>query len=126
MLKLEIWNIPLIKKYAVDQIEQPELLPIKAKGKFLVIDVTLKNNGNKTITVNPSFFKLKHGEKAYKADAQVSILAQEDESIFQDVKPGSEVSGQVFFDVSPEIAEASDLQVQIGAVDTQTGIINLK
>ncbi|USK68397.1 DUF4352 domain-containing protein [Peribacillus asahii] len=110
-------------KSTTDQVG-PSVLPTKASGKFLVLDVTLKNNGNEAVTVDSSFFKLKRGEKTYETDNEGSISANQkedgtiDNSFFlQELNPDSEISGKVVFDVAPEVAEASNLQIQV-----QTGL----
>ncbi|GAB0168830.1 DUF4352 domain-containing protein [Lysinibacillus sp. CTST325] len=113
----------------------PSVLPTKAKGKFLIIDVTYKNNGNKAVTVDASFFKLKRGEKTYESDNVASISANQgndgniQNSFFlQEVNPDMEIKGKVVFDLAPEVAEATDLQLQVqtGIWGTETGMINLK
>jgi hypothetical protein len=113
----------------------PSILPTKASGKYVVVAVTLKNNGNKAVTVDSSFFKLKRGEKIYEADSVASMSANQsedgsiDNSFFlQEVNPDSEISGKVVFDVAPEVASATDLmlQVQTGVFGTETENINLK
>ncbi|MER1263098.1 DUF4352 domain-containing protein [Bacillus licheniformis] len=121
-------------KKTADQVG-PSALPQKASDKYLVIDVTLKNNGNDKVTVDASFFKLKRGEKTYEADSAASMSANQsedgniDNSFFlQNLNPDSKISGKVVFDVAPEVANAKDLQLQVqtGAWGTETGIIDLK
>ncbi|MFL0365335.1 DUF4352 domain-containing protein [Pseudobacillus sp. 179-B 2D1 NHS] len=121
-------------KSTADQVG-PSVLPTKAGGKYLVLDVTLKNNGNEAVTVDSSFFKLKRGEKTYEADAEGSMSANQkedgsiDNSFFlQELNPDLEMAGKVVFDVSPEIAEANDLQLQVqtGVFGTETEVINLQ
>ncbi|KAA6451001.1 DUF4352 domain-containing protein [Bacillus swezeyi] len=121
-------------KKTADQVG-PSALPQKASGKYLVLDVTLKNNGNEKVTVDASFFKLKRGEKTYEADSAASMSANQsedgniDNSFFlQNLNPDSEISGKVVFDVAPEVASADDLQleVQTGAWGTEKGTIDLK
>jgi Domain of unknown function (DUF4352) len=121
-------------KTAADQVG-PSALPEKASGKFIVIDVTLKNNGNEAVTVDASFFKLKRGEKTYEADSAASMSANqgEDGSIensffLQELNPDSEITGKVVFDVAPEVAQAADLQLQVqtGVFGTETEVINLQ
>lgn len=113
----------------------PSALPTTASGKYLVLDVTLKNNGNEAITVDSSFFKLTRGEKTYEADASASMSANQGEDgtiqnsfFLQEVNPDMEITGKVVFDVAPEVAEATDLQLQVqtGFWGTETGKINLK
>lgn len=121
-------------KEAADQVG-PSVLPEKATGKFIVIDVTLKNNGNEAVTVDASFFKLKRGEKTYEADSAASMSANqgEDGSIensffLQELNPDSEITGKVVFDVATEVAAAADLQLQVqtGIFGTETEVINLQ
>lgn len=121
-------------KSTADQVG-PSALPTKASGKYLVLDVTLKNNGNEAVTVDSSFFKLKRGEKTYEADAEGSMSANQkedgsiDNSFFlQELNPDLELSGKVVFDVAPEVTEANDLQLQVqtGVFGTETEVINLQ
>ena len=133
VVKVGDMQYTVIKKELADQVG-PSVLPTKANGKYLVIELTLKNNGNEAVTVDSSFFKLKRGDKTYEADATGSMSANQgedgniDNSFFlQQLNPDSEMSGKVVFDLSPEIAEATDLslQVQTGVFGTETELINL-
>jgi len=112
----------------------PSVLPTKANGKFLIVDLTLKNNGDKAVTVDSSFFKLKRGDKTYEADSEASMSANQDEDgnitnsfFLQELNPDSEMSGKVVFDVAPDVASAKDLQLQVqtGLFGTQTDVISL-
>lgn len=113
----------------------PSVLPEKANGKYVVLDVTYKNNGNDAVTIDASFFKLIRGEKKYESDSMASMSANQGEDgtiqnsfFLQEVNPDMEITGKVVFDLAPDVAEATDLklQVQTGAFGTETGIINLK
>lgn len=121
-------------KEVKDQVG-PSVLPTKAIQKFLVIEVTLKNGGNEAVTVDSSFFKLKRGEKTYEADSAGSLSANQGEDgtitnsfFLQEVNPDSEVKGFVVFDVAPEVAAATDLQLQVqtGVFGTETEKISLQ
>lgn len=111
----------------------PAAFPTKASGKFVLIDVTLKNNGNEAVTVDSSFFKLQQGEKTFEADTTGSMYANQgddgiDNSFFlQEVNPESEITGKVAFDVSEKIADSKELQLQVqtGFWGTETGIVDL-
>lgn len=118
----------------LDQVG-PTALPETASGKYVVLDVTYKNEGNEAVMFDASFFKLKNGEKTYESDSMASMSANqgEDGSIqesffFQEVNPDSEVTGKVVFDVNPDVAESADLmvQVQTGLFGTETDTIKLK
>ena len=113
----------------------PSVLPTKASGKYIVLNVTYRNNGNEAVTIDSSFFKLKRGDKTYEADSAASMSANQGENgaiqnsfFLQEVNPDMEISGRVVFDVAPEVAEATDLQLQVqtGFWGTETGIINLQ
>ncbi|MCR8855307.1 DUF4352 domain-containing protein [Lysinibacillus fusiformis] len=113
----------------------PSVLPTKASGKYIVVDVTYKNNGNKAVTIDASYFKLKRGEKTYESDSVASMSANQGEDgniqnsfFLQEVNPDMEIKGKVVFDLAPEVAEATDLQLQVqtGIFGTETGMINLK
>jgi hypothetical protein len=121
-------------KTTADQVG-PSALPDKANQKFVVVELTIKNGGDDAVTVDSTFFKLKRAGKTYEADAMASMSANQDESgnitnsfFAQKLNPDSEMSGKVVFDVAPEVANASDLQLQVqtGAFGTETELINLK
>ncbi|MED3691315.1 DUF4352 domain-containing protein [Peribacillus butanolivorans] len=122
------------EKTEKDQVG-PSVLPDKASGKFVVLEVSLKNNGNEAVTADASFFKLKRGEKIYEADSAASISANQGEDgqiensfFMQELNPDSEASGKVVFDVAPDVAKASDLKVQVqtGVFGTETETISLQ
>ncbi|QSX20037.1 DUF4352 domain-containing protein [Priestia megaterium] len=113
----------------------PSALPTEAKGKFLVIDLKVKNNSDKSVTVDSSFFKLKHDGKTFEADAAGSMSANQGEDgniknsfFLEQLNPDLEMGGKIVFDLSPETVDASDLQLQVqtGAFGTETELINLK
>lgn len=112
----------------------PSALPATAKDTYLVIDLAVKNNGDKSVTVDSSFFKLIDGKKEFKADASGSMSANQDESgtitnsfFAQDLNPGVQMQGKIVFDISAEQAnsQTNQLQVQTGAFGTQTALIDL-
>lgn len=122
------------EKKEADQVG-PSVLPEKASGKFVILEVSLKNKGNEAVTADASFFKLKRGEKVYEADSAASISANQGEDgqiensfFLQEINPDSEAAGKVVFDVAPEVADASDLKVQVqtGVFGTETETITLK
>ncbi|OMP66962.1 DUF4352 domain-containing protein [Domibacillus epiphyticus] len=133
---VEVGNMmfTILEKTSAAQVG-PSVLPEQASGKYVVINATVKNNSNEALTLDSSFFKLKQGEKTFEADAAASMSANQNEdgsiqnSLFlEQVNPGSEVTGKVVFDVAPEIADATDLQVQVqdGMFGTNTQLINLQ
>lgn len=110
-----------------------EYLNSTAKGKFLVLNVTVTNNGDKAITVTDDFFKLYKGKTEFKADTTATMYANQaangDSAAFflQELNPESTLSGKVIFDVSEDAINdpSTQLQVQTGIWGTQTEKINL-
>ena len=110
-----------------------EYLNSTAKGKFLVLSVTVTNNGDKAITVTDDFFKLYKGKTEFKADTTATMYANQaangDSAAFflQELNPESTLSGKVIFDVSEDTINdpSTQLQVQTGIWGTQTEKINL-
>ena len=110
-----------------------EYLNSTAKGKFLVLNVTVTNNGDKAVTVTDDFFKLYKGKTEFKADTTATMYANQaangDSAAFflQELNPESTLSGKVIFDVSEDTINdpSIQLQVQTGIWGTQTEKINL-
>src|SRR5699024_4399011 len=122
------------EKSTTDEVG-PDILPEKASDTYVVVDVTIKNNGNESITVDSNFFKLLLGDKTYEADSTASMSANQSDDgdvensfFLQKVNPDSEITGNVVFDVSSDVAEDDELQLQVqtGAFGTETEVINLK
>lgn len=100
-----------------------------AQGTYLIVNVTVKNEGKEAVTTDASFFKLKVGDTEYAADSTASVYANEQADFFlQQINPGIENKGNVVFDVPADVANNPDaiLQVQTGFFGTETGEISLK
>ena len=100
-----------------------------ANGVFLVLNVTVKNNGKEAITVTDDFFTLLKGDVEYKSDSTAGIYANQDENFFlTEVNPENSVTGNVVFDITEETANDPSIQlrVQTGFWGTETGVINLQ
>ena len=100
-----------------------------ANGIFLVLNVTVKNNGKEAITVTDDFFTLLKGDVEYKSDSTAGIYANQDAKFFlTEVNPENSVTGNVVFDITEETANDPSIQlrVQTGYFGTETGVINLQ
>lgn len=100
-----------------------------ANGVFLVLNVTVKNNGKEAITVTDDFFTLLKGDVEYKSDSTAGIYANQDTNFFlTEVNPENSVTGNVVFDITEETANDPSIQlrVQTGFWGTETGVINLQ
>ena len=100
-----------------------------ANGVFLVLNVTVKNNGKEAITVTDDFFTLLKGDVEYKSDSTAGIYSNQDAKFFlTEVNPENSVTGNVVFDITEETANDPSIQlrVQTGFWGTETGVINLQ
>lgn len=127
-------------QYTVNKVETgkevgPSVLPTTAGDTFLIVDLTVKNNGNEAVTVDSSFFKLKEGDKTFEADTDASMSANQNDDgeitnsfFLQSLNPDVEMTGKVVFDVTEAQAnsETNQLQVSTGAWGTEQETINLQ
>lgn len=100
-----------------------------ANGTFVVLNVTVTNQGKEALMVDSNFFTLLKGDVKFDADSSAGIYANEDANFFlTNLNPENSVTGNVVFDVSPETANdpSIQLQVQTGFWGTETAVINLQ
>nr|WP_275431652.1 DUF4352 domain-containing protein [Salinicoccus roseus] len=102
----------------------------EANDTYIVMDVSVVNNGNEAITVDSSYFKIVDGERTYEPDSMASSAANEDDLglFLEEINPGSSRNAFVVFDVTQEVVDSSEKQVQVqsGFWGTETGLINLQ
>ncbi|OAS82762.1 MULTISPECIES: DUF4352 domain-containing protein [Metabacillus] len=98
-----------------------------ASGTYLILDVTVKNEGKEAIMTDSSFFKLLQGDTEYNADDSATLYANEAGKGFflEEINPNLENRGKVVFDVADPKA-AYKLQVQSGFWGTETQTIDLQ
>lgn len=104
-----------------------------ANNKYLILDVTITNNGDKAITIADDFFKLYKGKTEFKTDSSASIAANQESGstgldfFYQELNPESSLTGKVVFDVNEETINdpSTQVQVQTGVWGTETGRISL-
>jgi hypothetical protein len=110
--------------YTVNSIEVtqsvgPSIYPTDAKDTFLVVDLTVKNNGNEAIMIDTSNFKLIDGEKSFDPDSMGSISANQDAEgnstgfFLENLNPDVSLQGTVVFDVTEEQANSATVQLGI-------------
>ncbi|MEB7746245.1 DUF4352 domain-containing protein [Staphylococcus equorum] len=121
-------------EYTVNSIETSDTVgnqytSSKANGKYIVADVTVKNNGDESITIDTSLFKILNGDATNGADAEASTNANPSDIGFflEQLNPGTEKTGKVVFDVSADTAESdkTKMQVRSGMFGSQKANINL-
>lgn len=100
-----------------------------ADGKYIVADVTVKNNGDEAITIDTELFKILNGDATNGADAAASTEANPSDIGFflEQLNPSSEKSGKVVFDVSEKTAQSDELKMEVssGIFGTEKAKINL-
>lgn len=100
-----------------------------SKGTYLVVNVTVTNNGDEALTVDNSLFKLVNDGKEYDSDTAAGMYANEDVSFFlESVNPELSLTGNLVFDVSDTVINSStkQLKVSTGFWGTETELINLQ
>jgi len=125
--------------YTVNSVETtksvgPSAFPTEAQDTFLVIDLTVKNNGNEAIMIDTSNFKLIDGEKSFDADGSGTISANQDAEgnstgfFLENLNPDVELQGKVVFDVTE--AQANSETIQLGITENMFSedytLINLR
>lgn len=100
-----------------------------SKGTYLIVDISVTNNGSEALSISDDFFVLKNDGKEYKSDATAAIYANDDSSFFlESINPDLTMSGKVIFDVSDAVIESTTKQLQVatGYWSTKTALINLQ
>lgn len=98
----------------------PSIAPTNAKDTFVVADVSIKNKGDKALTIDSQMFKLKSGDKSFEADATGSVSANQSDDgsitnsfFLEQINPDSTAEGKVVFDVSEKVANTKDKKLEI-------------
>lgn len=126
-------------EYTVNSVETAgsvgnQYVSSNADGKYIVADVTVKNNGDEAITIDTELFKIIDGDATNGADASASTDANTSASDPSDIgffleklNPSSEKTGKVVFDVSEKTAQSDKLKMQVssGMFGTKKANINL-
>lgn len=98
-------------------------------GKFIIVDVAVKNDKSEAITMNSSHFKLVSGSTEYEpsTDGTVAMAMGADNQFFlEQINPGLEKAGKIVFEVGSDVdVAASILRAQTGFWGTETIEISL-
>lgn len=103
----------------------------KTEGKFIILDITVKNDKKESLTIHSSYFKLisADGVEYDPSTDSAVIMAMSDEADFflQQVNPGLSKTGKVVFEVGPNLDVTTTLlRGQTGFWGTETVEISLK
>ena len=98
------------------------------EGKFVIVNVTVRNNANETKTIDSSLFKMKDGagrEFDYSTEGNTAHMLSGGEDFFlQQVQPGLTVTGEIVFEV-PADSDNLQLRVRPGIFSSKYAEINL-
>jgi hypothetical protein len=103
--------------------------PIKPSGKFIVVDITIKNGQKEALSISDSFFKIKKKDgTTYEPSSDVMFAIPAEKQFFlEQINPGLKKSGLVVFDVPKDLnLKTAVLHCQTGFFGTETIEINLK
>ena len=100
-----------------------------SKGTYLLVNITVTNNGDEALTVDNSFFKLLNDGKVYESDPMAGIYANDNSSFFlESINPELYLTGNIVFDVSDTVVNSStkQLKVSTGFWGTEAELISLQ
>lgn len=91
-----------------------EFLNVKAKGVFLVINMTVKNNDKTSRTIDSNMFKLTSKGSTFETNSEAEAYSNNDgEFLLDALNPGLAVKGNIVFDVPKNLSNVK-LQVDSG------------
>lgn len=105
-----------------------EFLNETAQGIYLLLNVTIKNNGDDALSVSNDYFTLYKGKTKYTSGSTASLYASDNSGFFlEEVNPGNALTSNVAFDIPQDVVSdpALQLQVQTGFWGTQTAMVNI-
>lgn len=133
---LEVGNMSYVvnEVYTADQVG-PSMFPETANETYVVINLSVTNNGSEAVTVDSNFFKMVIEGNTLDADSAASMSANQNDNgeitnsfFLENLNPGSTLSGNIVFDINESLANNQEkiLQVQEGMFGTKTGTISLQ
>lgn len=117
-----------VNSVSTSQTVGDEFLNETAQGTYLLLNVTIKNNGDDALSVSNDYFTLYKGKTKYTSDSTASLYASDNSGFFlEKVNPGNALTSNVAFDIPQDVASdpALQLQVQTGFWGTQTALVNV-
>ena len=123
---VEVGNLSYKVKKAYQTKEIKSIFtPEIAKGTYLIIEVTVKNNDKNSRTIDTSLFKLADSNgRIYDPDTSATIELQDFDFFLTTLNPGLEISGFIAFDV-PTIEDMYILKVSESMLPDQEKQIKL-
>lgn len=101
-------------------------------GKFVILDVKIKNKKKEALTIDSSYFKIKTQdgttfEPVTSGQVMMAMGSDANDFFMTQINPGLSKSGKVVFEVAKDVKlENTVLQAQTGFFGTESIEINLK
>jgi len=101
-------------------------------GKFVILDMKIKNNKKEALTIDSSYFKIKTQdgttfEPVTSGEVMMAMGPDANDFFMTQINPGLSKSGKVVFEVAKDMKlENTVLQAQTGFFGTESIEINLK
>lgn len=121
-----------VNKVTTQKQIKGDLQTAKASGKFVILDVSVKNNKKKSITIDSSFFKINTSDgTSYDAssdgDVMMAMGSDMTDFLMKQINPGLKKSGKIVFDVPANLdLSKAVLHCSAGFWGTKTVDIKLK
>lgn len=85
-----------------------------ARDTFVIVHLSIKNNGDSAKNVNYTDFKLKKDDKTYSPSVgSTNFLVDGDQTIYNGINPESTMDGVVIFDIAEDTANNADLVLSV-------------
>lgn len=107
----------VVNQKIVTDVLGDEYINTQAQNMFLVVEISIKNNGDKALAITDSYFKLLSNGKEFNSDSGSAIYLGDESILFTEINPDASLTGKVIFDVSQSTIDVADLQLQV-----QTGL----
>lgn len=117
-----------VNSVSTSQTVGDEFINKTAQGTYLLLNITVKNNGDDALSVSNDYFTLYKGKTKYTSDSTASLYASDNTGFFlEEVNPGNALTSNVAFDIPQDVVSDSSLQLQVqtGLWGTQTALVNV-
>lgn len=117
-----------VNSVSTSQTVGDEFINKTVQGTYLLLNITVKNNGDDALSVSNDYFTLYKGKTKYTSDSTASLYASDNTGFFlEEVNPGNALTSNVAFDIPQDVVSDSSLQLQVqtGLWGTQTALVNV-
>ncbi|MGH8939412.1 MAG: DUF4352 domain-containing protein, partial [Actinomycetes bacterium] len=87
---------------------------VKAQGRFVLVNITVKNIGDEPQSLFGDNQYLFIGDKKYSADSEAAIYLDDSKSLYEEINPGNALKGVVVFDL-PKQGKPTKLELHDSA-----------